>query len=115
LSVLAGFLMQKTDDDFLSKVHLQPATPAQIANGQKLVKERGCTSCHEIEGMSKPENFAPDLTGIGSSSLARIVFAEGVEHTLPDYMEAKIQHPHSFGRPPRCRSLLSPPGRWTRW
>jgi len=90
--------MQKTDDDFLSKVHLQPATPAQIANGQKLVKERGCSSCHEIEGMSKPENFAPDLTGIGSSSLARIVFAEGVEHTLPDYMEAKIQHPHSFGK-----------------
>ena len=98
LALLIGFLQAKTDSDLLAKVQLQPATDAEIKHGMALVKERGCASCHEVNGVAKPENFAPDLTLIGSKSLAKIVFAEGIPHTLPDYLQAKIRKPHSFGK-----------------
>jgi len=96
LGPLSGFLEAKTDSDLLANVHLEPATPEQIARGKTLVTERGCASCHEINGIKKPDNFAPELTVVGSESLTKIVFAPGVEHTLPDYMQAKIRQPHTF-------------------
>ena len=34
---------------------------------------------------------------VGSRPLAKIVFAPGVAHTLPDYMAAKIRQPRAFG------------------
>ena len=34
---------------------------------------------------------------MGSESLAKVVFAPGVPHTLPDYIAAKIRQPHAFG------------------
>jgi len=96
LAPLRGFLEAKTDSDLLANVHLEPATPAQISHGKTLVTERGCASCHEINGVKKPDNFAPELTVVGSESLAKIVFAPGVSHTLPDYLQAKIRQPHTF-------------------
>ena len=96
LGPLSGFLEAKTDSDLLANVHLEPATPEQIARGKTLVTERGCASCHEINGIKRPDNFAPELTVVGSESLTKIVFAPGVEHTLPDYMQAKIRQPHTF-------------------
>ena len=47
-------------------MHLDAATPEQIAHGKTLVTEYGCASCHEINGVKKPDNFAPELTRIGS-------------------------------------------------
>ena len=96
LGPLRGFLEAKTDSDLLANVHLEPATPAQIAHGRVLVTERGCASCHEINGIKKSDNFAPELTVVGSESLMKIVFAPGVAHTLPGYLQAKIRQPHTF-------------------
>jgi mono/diheme cytochrome c family protein len=98
LQLVSAFLEAKTDSDLLAKVRLEPGTAAQIEHGKTLVRERGCASCHEINGVAKPDNFAPELTTVGSLSLARIVFIEGMEHTVPGYLQAKIQRPHSFGR-----------------
>jgi len=95
--LLAGFLLAKTDSDLLANVHLEPATKEQSAHGKALVNERGCASCHEINGVNRPDNFAPDLTEVGSRSLAKLVFAPGVAHTLPDYLAAKIRQPRTFG------------------
>jgi mono/diheme cytochrome c family protein len=97
IATLSGFLQAKTDSDFLANVHLTDATPEQIANGKQIVTEYGCASCHEINGVKKPENFAPDLSRIGSKPLVQIAFAEGVQHTLPDYLAAKVQKPRAFG------------------
>src|SRR5450631_3757015 len=96
LDPLRAFIEAKTDSDFLSNVHLEPATPEQVAHGKTLVTERGCASCHEINGIKKPANFAPELSVVGSESLLKIVFAPGVAHTLPDYLQAKIRQPHAF-------------------
>lgn len=97
VALLSGFLQGKSDSDFLANVHLEPATPEQIAHGKLLVTENGCASCHEINGIKKPDNFAPELTRIGSKPLTQIVFLPGMEHDLPDYIAAKIRAPRSFG------------------
>ncbi len=94
---LAGFLESKTEPDFLANVHLEPATSQQIEHGKRLVMENGCASCHAINGIKKPENFAPELSRIGSKPLSQILFIEGVQHTLPDYVAAKIRNPRAFG------------------
>ena len=74
-----------------------PSTPQAVAHGKLLVLEYGCRSCHDINGISRPENFAPVLTRVGSRSLAQLAFAEGVPHTLPHYIDAKVRNPRAFG------------------
>jgi len=97
VALLRTFLLNKADPDFLANVHLDPATPTQIAHGKTLATEYGCASCHEIGGIKKPENFAPELTRIGSKPIAQLIFLPGMPHTLPDYIAAKIRNPRSFG------------------
>jgi mono/diheme cytochrome c family protein len=97
VGLLLAFLGNKTDPDFVGKLHFYPATPAQIEHGKRLVNERGCASCHEINGVPRPDNFAPELTLVGSRPLAKILFAPGMPRTLPDYIAAKIRQPRSFG------------------
>jgi cytochrome c1 len=94
---LVDFLQAKSDSDYGSGVHLDAATPQQIAHGRKLIVEMGCAACHEINGVQKPENFAPELSTIGSKPLAQIVFLSGMEHSLPSYIAAKIRQPRAFG------------------
>lgn len=96
-ALLTTFLMSKTDSDLLANVHLEAATPKQIDHGRALVVEYGCASCHQINGVKKPENFAPDLSRIGSKPFALLAFPQGVEHTLPDYLNSKIISPRAFG------------------
>jgi mono/diheme cytochrome c family protein len=97
IATLAGFLAAKTNSDLLANVHLDAATPEQIAHGKRLVSEYGCAACHAINGVRKPENFAPDLSRVGSRSLAQLIFLSGMPHVLPDYVAAKIRNPRSFG------------------
>ncbi|MDE3104785.1 MAG: c-type cytochrome [Acidobacteriota bacterium] len=97
VALLAGFLENKTDSDLLSNVQLAPATAAQIKHGRSLVIEYGCAACHEIPGIKRPENFAPELSRVGSKPLEQIVFADDVPHTLPDYLAGKLREPRAFG------------------
>ncbi len=94
---LTGFLLAKADPDLLANVHLEAATPEQIAHGKRLVNDYGCASCHAINGIKRPENFAPELTKIGSKPVNQLAFAPGVKHTLYDYIAAKIKQPRAFG------------------
>jgi mono/diheme cytochrome c family protein len=97
IATLAGFLESKTEPDFIANVHLESATKEQIEHGKRLVVENGCAACHEINQVKKPENFAPELSRIGSKPLNQVLFVEGVEHTLPDYIGAKVRNPRAFG------------------
>ncbi len=97
LSLITAYVQSKTDSDFLANVHLEPATAAQIAHGKSLVTEYGCAACHEIGGIKKPENFAPELSRVGSKPVVQLVFTAGMPHTLPDYLAGKIRQPRSFG------------------
>jgi mono/diheme cytochrome c family protein len=97
VTILSAFLQAKSDSDYGSGVHLEAANPQQIAHGRKLIVEFGCAACHQINGVQKAENFAPDLSTIGSKPLAQIVFLPGMDHDLPDYIAAKIRRPRAFG------------------
>ena len=94
---LTGFLLAKADADLLANVHLDAPTGEQVAHGRRLVNDYGCASCHVINGVKKPENFAPELTKIGSKPSTQLAFAPGVPHTLYDYIGAKIKQPRAFG------------------
>ena len=94
---LAGYLQGKSDSDYGASVHLDTADGRQIAHGRKLIVELGCAACHEINGVQKPENFAPELSAIGSKPLAQIVFLPGMEHAMSSYIVAKIREPRAFG------------------
>jgi cytochrome c1 len=96
VATLSGFLLAKADSDLLSNVHLEPATPQQIAHGKRLVSDYGCASCHEIAGIKKPENFAPELSRIGSKPVTQLIFLPGMQHDLPDYIAGKIKQPRAF-------------------
>ena len=96
VATLAGFLLAKTDSDLLANVHLEAATLEQIAHGKRLVSDYGCASCHEIAGIKKPENFAPELSRIGSKPITQLIFLQGMQHTLPDYIAGKIKNPRAF-------------------
>ena len=98
VATLSGFLFAKADSDLLVNVHLEAATPEQIAHGKRLVSDYGCASCHGIAGIKKPENFAPELSRIGNKPVTQLVFLPGMEHTLPDYIAAKIKQPRAFGQ-----------------
>jgi cytochrome c1 len=97
IGMLSSFLEQKTDADLLANVHLPEVTPKQVEHGKSLVAEYGCAACHAINGMHTPENFAPELSRVGSRSLAVLAFPPGINHALPDYIAAKIRNPRAFG------------------
>jgi cbb3-type cytochrome oxidase cytochrome c subunit len=59
VATLSGFLLAKADSDLLANVHLEAA--------------------------KKPENFAPELSRIGSKPVTQLAFLPGMQHTLPDY------------------------------
>ena len=109
IGLLMGFLGSKSDADFVGKLHYDTPTRQQIEHGKAVVIERGCAACHEINGISKPNNFAPELTEIGSLPLAKILFAPGVEHALPDYIAAKVRNPRSFGSALKMPQYTLPP------
>ena len=94
---LTGFLLGKTDADLLANVHLDSPTPEQIVHGKRLVNDYGCASCHVISGLKRPENFAPELTKIGSKPVNQLLFVPGMKHTLYDYIDTKIKQPRTFG------------------
>jgi mono/diheme cytochrome c family protein len=110
VEIIAGYLQTKTDSDLLANVHLEAATQKQIDHGRTLVIEYGCGSCHTINGIKKPENFAPELSRIGSKPFAQLAFPNDVKHTLPDYITAKISNPRAFGPGLKMpKFALSPP------
>jgi mono/diheme cytochrome c family protein len=97
IAALLEFLGAKKDDDLLANVRLGDATREQVERGRALVVEYGCASCHEINGIRRPENFAPALSRVGAKRFAQIAFPPGVPHTLPDFIAAKVRDPRAFG------------------
>lgn len=96
IATLSGFLLGKADSDLLANVHLEAATPEQITHGKRLISDYGCAACHEIAGIKKPENFAPELSRVGGKPITQLIFLPGMPHTLPDYIAGKIKQPRAF-------------------
>jgi mono/diheme cytochrome c family protein len=97
IALLSGYLLNKKDSDLLANVHLAPGDAGSVARGKKLVGEYGCAACHQVNGVNPPQNFAPDLSRIGSKPLAQIAFAPRMGESLPEYISGKVHDPRAFG------------------
>lgn len=86
-----------TDSDLLTDVpQLGQPTKAEIQLGHRLFLEKGCASCHSIEGLNPQKDFGPDLSAIGGKNASELEFgASTIPHNLVSYIQAKLQDPVS--------------------
>jgi len=86
-----------TDPDLLSNVPKMDA-PRQVEMqlGRRLFLEKGCASCHVIEGVTPQKDFGPDLSGLGAKNVSQLEFGESkIPRNLVAYIQAKITNPRS--------------------
>jgi mono/diheme cytochrome c family protein len=86
-----------TDPSLLSDVpHLGTPTEAEIQQGKRLFMQKGCSSCHVIEGIPTPTEFGPDLSKIGGKTISQLEFGKSkIPRNLIAYIKAKVTDPHS--------------------
>lgn len=71
--------------------------PAYYEKGLALFKKYNCSGCHELGGMKKAEEMAPELTFIGSKKLYEIDFGKSnIDQSLPSYIFTKLKNPRVF-------------------
>jgi mono/diheme cytochrome c family protein len=73
------------------------ASAEDIEKGRKLVKDKGCTGCHEIEKFPLGFN-APEHDGIGNKRTDELVWgnAKESEKTLAKWLGIKVMEPRKF-------------------
>lgn len=94
LANLVAYLMSNTGGSATPPALMDTGS---VPRGRRIVIERGCGSCHAINGIRPPENFAPGLADVGSRPLTKILFVPGVNRDLSSYLTAKIGNPRLFG------------------
>jgi mono/diheme cytochrome c family protein len=86
-----------TDDALLSDVQ-NPGTPSptEIQLGRRLFLEKGCGSCHVIQGVAPQADYGPDLSGLGRKTVSQLEFGNSeISRTPVAYVEAKVTNPLS--------------------
>jgi len=86
-----------TDSDLLTTAqNLGQATDEEIQLGRLLFLEKGCASCHVIEGLNPQKDLGPDLSALGGKNASELEFgAAKIPHNLVSYIQAKLQDPAS--------------------
>jgi mono/diheme cytochrome c family protein len=88
---------QLTDPDLLSDVPaLGDTSEQEIQLGKRLFLEKGCASCHAIEGLTSQKDFGPDLSALGSKNVSQLEFGQSkIARNLISYVQAKVTDPSS--------------------
>ena len=99
------------DPDLLSNVpQLEAPTPEDIQLGQRVFLEKGCASCHAVEGVSPQKDFGPDLSGLGGKNVSQIEFGGSkIPRNIVAYIQAKITDPLSVNTAARMPQYHLPP------
>ena len=95
---VSQYVMTKlTDSDLLTGLpQLGEPTDDEIKTGKRLFLEKGCASCHNIQGTSPQKDFGPDLTALGAKNESELEFGKAkIQHNLLSYIQAKLQDPVS--------------------
>ncbi len=93
---VSQYVMNKlTDSDLLTGLpHLGPATDEEVKIGKRLFSEKGCASCHSLNGAGTQKDFGPDLTALGAKNASELEFGKAkIDHNLVSYVQAKLQDP----------------------
>jgi nitric oxide reductase subunit C len=88
---------QLTDSDLLTNVpQLGVPTDSEIKNGERIFLEKGCATCHSLQGVAPQKDFGPDLTAVGAKNISELDFGKSkAPHNLVSYLQAKLQDPAS--------------------
>ncbi len=86
-----------TDASLLTDIpNLGTPTPAEVQLGRRLFLEKGCGSCHAIQGVAPQADYGPDLSSLGGKTVSQLEFGKAkIPHTLVAYIEAKVTDPLS--------------------
>jgi mono/diheme cytochrome c family protein len=86
-----------TDPDLLSNVpQLDAPSPEEIQLGRRLFLEKGCASCHALQGISPQKDFGPDLSSLGGKNVSQLEFGNAkIPRNIITYIQAKITDPLS--------------------
>ena len=86
-----------SDSDLLSNVpQLGSPHDEEVQMGRRLFAEKGCGSCHAIEGVSPQKEFGPDLSSLGGKNVSQLEFGDStIPRNLISYVQAKITNPSS--------------------
>jgi mono/diheme cytochrome c family protein len=86
-----------TDATLLSGIpDLGNPNPSEVRLGRRLFLEKGCGSCHVIQGVSPQADYGPDLSSLGGKTLSQLEFGNSkIPRTLVAYIEAKVTNPLS--------------------
>ena len=81
------------DSDLLTGVpQLGKAQDQEIQLGRRLFLEKGCASCHSIEGLNPQKDFGPDLSALGGKNASDLEFGGAkIPHNLVSYIQAKLR------------------------
>ena len=103
---------QLVDPDLLKGVPaLDAASPAEIKRGRELFLEKGCASCHVIEGVPPQKDFGPDLSALGAKNVSQLDFGQSkIPRTLVSYIQAKLTDPSSVNPAARMPQFNFSPG-----
>ncbi len=96
LYTVSQYVMNKlTDSDLLANMpQLGAATDEEVKTGQQLFSEKGCASCHTLNGAGTQKDFGPDLTALGAKNASELEFSKAkIDHNLVSYIQAKLQDP----------------------
>ncbi len=95
--VTAYITTKLTDQDLLSSVpKLGASTVEEIQLGRRLFLEKGCASCHAVQGISPQKDFGPDLSALGGKNVSQLEFGPAkIPRNLVAYIQAKITDPVS--------------------
>lgn len=86
-----------TDPDLLSNIP-QPGPPSttEIQLGRRLFQDKGCASCHTVQGIPSQKDFGPDLSNLGSKNVSQLEFGNSrIPRNIIAYIQAKITNPVS--------------------
>jgi mono/diheme cytochrome c family protein len=86
-----------TDPDLLTNVpKLDPPTATDAQLGRRLFLDKGCSSCHVIEGVNPQKDFGPDLSNLGAKNVSQLEFGQSkIPRNLVSYIQAKVTNPLS--------------------
>ncbi len=90
-------LSKLKDSDLLTVVpQLGAPTEAEIQLGRRLFVDKGCASCHVVEGVTPQRDLGPDLSAEGGKDVSQLEFGQStIPRKLITYIQSKIMDPLS--------------------
>lgn len=74
--------------------------PQTVAAGRQTFIQRGCASCHHLEGITESARLGPSLAGLADKDPEQLPYGPNVvRHTIGNYVFLKLEHPDQLVQP----------------